>query len=265
MTTYPSWGKHGMPGISSERNNSERAPLFQTFFLGDAIISPHSVIDSAAVDVGNSGNTSVLRPGLVMARLDADGNWTDYDPDATDGSQIAKGILMMEVNLLRRDTGAAADQYVNAVCIGGKIKEDELIGLDYQARKQLTDLGAFSFIDKWHNLWSPVSKDDDYTVVAADNGTEFNTIGATGAVNFTLPTIAVGLEFAFRNTVDQNMTVTSAAGNDIITFNDLAASSIAFSTSSEKIGAYIKVQAKYIGANLRWVVEIPCSNTATVA
>lgn len=85
-------------------------------------------------------------------------------------------------------------------------------------------------------------KTADYTVTAADSGTIFHTAGATAAVNFTLPAISAGpFRFAFLVGADQNLTVTAATADTIITFNDVAADSVAFSTSSEKIGGSIEV------------------------
>jgi len=85
-------------------------------------------------------------------------------------------------------------------------------------------------------------KTADYTVVAADSGTIFTTTGATAAINFTLPAISDGpFIFYFVNGADQNLTVTAATADTIVTFNDLAADSLAYSTASEKIGGAIMV------------------------
>ncbi len=87
-----------------------------------------------------------------------------------------------------------------------------------------------------------VAKTADYTVVAADSGSVFHTTGATAAVNFTLPKISDGpFHFLFINGADQNMTVTAETADTAVTYNDLAADSVAFSTSSEKIGGAIEV------------------------
>lgn len=87
-----------------------------------------------------------------------------------------------------------------------------------------------------------LAKTADYTVLASDSGTVFHTTGATAAVNFTLPAISQGpYQFLFINGADQNMTVTAATADTIVTYNDLNADSVAFSTSSEKIGGAIEV------------------------
>lgn len=87
-----------------------------------------------------------------------------------------------------------------------------------------------------------LAKTTNYTVAASDSGTVFHTTGASGAVNFTLPAINTGpWHFLFINGADQNMTVTAATADTAVTYNDLAADSVAFSTSSEKIGGAVEV------------------------
>jgi hypothetical protein len=86
------------------------------------------------------------------------------------------------------------------------------------------------------------AKTADYTCTLADSGTVFHTTGATAAVNFTLPAINGNpFRFLFINGADQNMTVTANAADTIVTYNDLAADSVAFSTASEKIGGVVEV------------------------
>lgn len=91
------------------------------------------------------------------------------------------------------------------------------------------------------------AKTANYTVVAADNGTLFTNTGAGGAVVFTLPALAANLSFMFCVTADQSVTVTSAAGDDMIVHNDLAADSVAFSTASRKLGASLRVRSNAAG------------------
>ena len=86
------------------------------------------------------------------------------------------------------------------------------------------------------------AKTADYQVTKEDSGTIFHTTGATAAVNFTLPPITDGpFYFSFVNGADQNLTVTAKAADTAVTYNDLTADSVAFSTSSEKIGGSVDV------------------------
>jgi hypothetical protein len=126
---------------------------------------------------------------------------------------------------------------------------------------QLSLQGAATF-----NLTGAVrtvtAKTGDYTVVIADTGKVLTTLGASGAVNFTLPAVAsaTGREFTFVNAVDQNMTVTAPSGT-MVTFNNAAATSVAFSTSSQKIGGGVRVVCD--GAH--YYAFPSGSNTVTVA
>ncbi len=90
--------------------------------------------------------------------------------------------------------------------------------------------------------WTPafVTKTADYTVKSTESGTFFNTVGATAAVNFTLPAISTGpWMFWFLAGAAQTLTVTAATADTMLTFNDLAADSVAFSTSGEIIGGML--------------------------
>ena len=74
---------------------------------------------------------------------------------------------------------------------------------------------------------------------ATDSGATYVVTGGTG-VTFTLPAVATsaGLYYHFINGVDQNMTVDGPAGT-LVVFNNTGATSIAYSTASEKIGASV--------------------------
>jgi hypothetical protein len=87
--------------------------------------------------------------------------------------------------------------------------------------------------------WYPriVAKTADYTVLRTESGTFFTTTGVTAAINFTLPAITTGpWIFFFVAGAAQNMTVTAGTADTMVTFNDLAADSVVFSTSGEIIG-----------------------------
>ena len=106
------------------------------------------------------------------------------------------------------------------------------------------------------------NKTANYTVLAKDNGMEFTTTGAGAAVVFTLPTLAPGLWFKFRNCVNQDMTVAAATANTIMSFNDTAASSVVLNTANEKIGGVLIFYANNDGT--LWFYDKPCRNTETM-
>lgn len=89
-----------------------------------------------------------------------------------------------------------------------------------------------------------VAKTGNYTVLASDHGTIFTTEGAGGTVNFTLPATAslpTGWSVTFLSAAAGAMTVTAGTADTMVTFNDLAADSIAFSTTAEIIGGAVKI------------------------
>lgn len=78
------------------------------------------------------------------------------------------------------------------------------------------------------------------TVTATESGTVFLVTGGTG-VTFTLPaTGTAGLIYDFCNGVNQNMTVTAPA-SEMVTFNNVDATSVAFSTTNKKTGGCVRV------------------------
>lgn len=101
-----------------------------------------------------------------------------------------------------------------------------------------------------------------YQVTKEDSGTIFHTTGATAAVTFTLPPITDGpFWFKFISGADVAMTVTAKVADTAATFNDLAADSVAFSTSSEIIGGHIEV---YCDGTTLFVLPILASEGQTV-
>lgn len=264
------------PGNSAISETTEAA-IGQRCWYGNPQTTSVTLV-STTVDAGSTP-TTVLRPGLVLGRITSSGKYTQHNPDATDGSQFAVAVLAEGVSMLD-STGTAADKSVSildgAVLIAGNMISGSGDGaLTQIARAQLGQTGKFFFDDDPNNKpglplfggMRVVNKAADYTVTAADNGTVFTTGGATAAVNFTLPTVTAGYGFLFVNTVNQNMTVTSAAGNDIVTFNDLAASSIAFSTANQKIGGTVLLQSTIstVADTPQWIAVPLGTNTPTVA
>lgn len=107
-----------------------------------------------------------------------------------------------------------------------------------------------------------INKTASYTVTPDDFGSVFTTRGAGGAVTFTLPAAsAVNVnEFVlFVNVADQNMIV-AGADEGLVVFNDLTADSIAFQTSSEKIGGAFLA----ISDGTSWIVTPLATEVQTI-
>lgn len=257
-------GNYGTPGQGALRVTEATAVTWQEFFHSEPVIDPFCMIVSTAVDAGATP-TTLLRPGLIMAKVDATGLWSTYDPDATDGTQLARGVLLREIDMFNYSLQAVENKLDAAIAIGGRIKGSALKNADQQARSQLGASG-FRFDDYPNHMsylpfWKVVEKAADYTVVAADHGTLFV---ATAAVNFTLPAIAAGLRFRFAQSADADMVITSPTADNIIGVNNASADTLTFSTSSQKIGAQVELVSIYVGGVLKWLPSIISSGVTTV-
>lgn len=252
-----------VPGLGSTIETFENAV---TFGIAAQLKWWNGYISSTARDTTNDP-TWRLRPGLVLGKIAASGQWAQYDPTATDGTEVASAILAYGLPLYDYLTGTYQSKYY-AICIGGNVQAANLYGLDGQARAQLSSRFTFDDDlsgDQWFPWKKFKAKTADYTILAADNFTLFHNTGAVGAVNLTLPSLANGYAFGVKVVADQTVTVTSAAGNDIIAFNDAAASSVAFSTPNQKIGGGFLIYSN--PAATGWQVQniSAGANTITVA
>ena len=267
-------GAYGLPSVQTALETVENV-FWWGRFEQEAFIG--SVIDGAARDAGNSGDTTVLRPGLLLGKVTSSGKLKEWNPAGTDGTENLYGILGYSQKMQR--LGSNADRWLGWVYCWGFLKADRLLvpgqanfGLSGQTnehiiRKQLNS--SFTFSDDlagnsfggYHNV---IAKTGDYSVTEADNDTLFTNTGAACAVNFTLDAdghTKKGLRYGFYVTADQNVTITSGTADKMYTFNDAAADSVAFSTSSQKIGGYVEVYSDGAG----WIVIHSGANTLTVA
>lgn len=224
-----------LPGMTAASTTVERNAILARMLL----LPVGVVISSAARDSGSSPTTD-LRHGLVLGKITSSGLYTNYSATATDGSQVAQGVLLEPRSVLSFD--GTATNVVAPVLFAGYLKASELTGIDYLARRQLATRFIF---DDYPTLpttgpFSVVAKTANYTLTAADVGKCFTNTGAAGAVVFTLPTAAPGYVFEFFVTANQTVTITAPSGK-LIAFNNAAATSAAWSTSNEKIGQSARV------------------------
>ena len=249
------------PGFQSQVDSEESQVWWSGRNGQNLIATQKTTLDSATTDSGNTPTTT-LRGGNLLAVDDTSGKAHVYDPDANNGRQIAVGILEKHQDMLA--DGVATDRFTQML-VHGLLKESELVGLDPRAKVQLA--GRFVFdgdIRAGAGAMQPrgiYRKSADYTVTASDDGL---LLIATAAVNFTLPTKQNGLSFRFLQTADANLVVTGS--NDIVHKGDAAASTVTFSTASEKIGSHVLVECMYTAAStLLWIVTNLGGTTATVA
>lgn len=200
-------------------------------------------IAAATIDAGASP-TYRLRRGLVLGKITASAKWTQYSATATDGSQVAQGVLMVDLRMSDILSGSTADKQA-WIMVGGPVLAGKLNGLDQKARSDM--FGRFVFDDDYfgnRSGWRDViAKTANYTVTATDNGAIFTNQGASALVVFTLPTIAKGLRYLFYCEDNDGIRVSAATANTLVTHNDATADSATFSTTGRCIGAAIEVYA----------------------
>lgn len=264
---FDSWGN--LPGTLPVVETYE-----STFRWGPAGLGliTGGVINANAVDSGNIP-TYELRPGLLLAQKTADASWTNYSATATDGSQIAAGVLLTGLRMQQILTGQTQAKFYG-VLVAGPIKGSLILGLDAMARSQMSE--RFIFDDQlgfsgYH--WFPwrgfQTKTANYQLLAGapstDNFVMFDNTGAAGEVDFTLPAIGPGYFFGFRVQTDQTLKVISTEGANMIAFNNNVANSVAFSTAGSRIGGVFHVYSNPAGT--KWIVEDASAgaNTVTVA
>jgi hypothetical protein len=87
-------------------------------------------------------------------------------------------------------------------------------------------------------------------LTAADTGRVFIASGSA-AITFTLPTVPTAhLEFTFYNAANQDMTITCVTTDIMVILNDVAADSVALSSSNLKVGGSFRV----VGNGTKWLV-----------
>lgn len=248
------------PGLTTARETYEAEFRWGSQFQG---VFANGIIDGSTVDSGNSP-TYELRPGLLLGQVISSGKYKQYSPTATDGSEVASAILIEALRTTSFE-GVATDRFY-AVLVGGPVQASKILNLDLMARQQM-DKFIFDDIfvmggNHWFHWKRFQTKTASYSVLAVDNYSLFDNVGATGAITFTLPAIANGYLFGFRVQADQTITVSSAEGANIVAFNNAVASSVAFSTGSQKIGGMVYFYSNPAGT--KWLVMNGSAGTNTI-
>lgn len=237
------------PGITTSRETYENEFRWGSQFQG---VFTNALIDGNTIDSGNTP-TFELRPGLVLGQITATGKWTNYSPTATNGSEVAAGVLLEGIRILDF-LNTAADRFYS-ILVGGPVQASKLFGLDLHAR-QCMDKFMFDdssgLLSLQGNHWFPfkrfTTKTANYTVLATDNFTLFDNTGAAGEVDLTLPAIANGYCFALKATVAQTFKFISNEGSNMVV--DTATRS---TVSVANIGAGVMVYTNAAGT--KWIIE----------
>jgi len=252
-------GFQASPGIGTLRETAENS-----FYWGEyALTRRQAVLDGAMRDSGNL-DTTVLRPGLLLGMVYSTGEFKQWSPTATDGTQFIAGILDNPGVKMTDSWGNDRDRW-RSVVIKGSLKPDRLLiggqasfGItgntyEYLIRAQLKKLGCIIYEEPTstsmlasgdflmgHTIIQAVTA--DRTLTNYESGSWFTNRGASGTVIFTLPASPkVGIWYTFSVVADQTITVAGAAGELVVAFNNATADSVGFATASGKIGGAYRV------------------------
>ena len=245
-----------VPGITTSRETYENEFRWGNAYQG---VFANGLISGAARDSGNSPTTE-LRAGLLLGQITASGKYTNYSPTATDGSEVAAGILIEGLRVTDFENNNVDRFY--AVLVGGPVQATKVLNLDLMARQQMSKFMFDDIGNLQGNNHFPfkkfANKTANYSIVAADNFTMFDNAGASGTVVLTLPAIANGYCFGLRAEAAQVLRFTSNEGSNVI-----GTSATQNSVSVTAIGGVIVVYSNPAGT--KWIVEQHGTQTITAA
>ena len=158
------------PGFQAALDSQESEVLWSGRKGQDLVATKKITLVSSASDSGNTPATTI-RGGNVLGIADSTGKANLYSPDATDGRQIAVGILEHNQDMLV--AGTATDRFTQML-VHGLVRDGELVGLDPRAKQQL---GLRFLFDREASPQAGVlmhprgiyRKSSNYTVGATDN------------------------------------------------------------------------------------------------
>lgn len=244
-----------VPGLTTSRETYEAEFRWGSEFQG---VFANGLISGSAIDSGNTP-TFELRPGLLLGQQIATGKYAQYNPAATDGTEVAGAVLIEGLRMLDF-SNLAVDRFY-AVLVGGPVQAAKLIGLDNMAR---TQMAKFIFDDIFNlpgNGWFPwkrfQTKIANYTIVSTDNLSHFDNLGAAGEVDITLPPIANGLYYGFHALAAQTFKLISNEGGNLV-----GTTASQTSVSVANIGGGFEVYSN--PAATKWIVTNLSSSTQTL-
>jgi Bacteriophage lambda head decoration protein D len=218
-SVYPIYdGLGNMPGVSTVLESVENQ--FWYGRMEDLEVVP-AVIDGTARDTGNTGNTTRLRPGLLLGIIAATGKYTNWNPNATDGSSRIAGVLGGLINAQRG--GSNADSFFYVIR-RGPLRASGLIvpgttnpGIVGNPLEWLIVNGLLENecrLDRFYNTLSMTrGYAADATLVAADLNLTITNLGAAGNVTLTLPAPLRGAKLRAINTAGNSLILSAGASN----------------------------------------------------
>lgn len=260
-------GGFGVAGVGAERSVTESEILWGADQARNAALWKSAVISGTTRDDANSP-TTILRPGLLLGKLTATGEYEEWDADVATGTQDIAGVLDTELRAQDYDA-TNADRMFRVLVGRAPLKARKLLiqgsafvghADEYLARRQLDAAGFVLDDDPFGYKAGRGSRVAQVTgttdaLTADENGTTLFYNNAA-SVTVTLPSIKPGLEYTLIRNGDEEFIVASAEGDNIIGINDLSVDSITFTTATEHLGAAVRVRSLYMGTTLKWLLEL---------
>lgn len=266
MSGQGGWAK---PGVGSEITLTESEILWGADQARNAALWKSVVISGTARDDAHTNFTHILRPGLLLGKLDSGGEYEEWDADVATGAQNIAGVL--DAELRATDFNAAnVDRVFRLLVARAPLKARKLLiqGAafvghvdEYLARMQLHQAGfvldddPLGYLSGLVDRYALVTGTTD-TLTEAENGTTLFYNNAA-SVTVTLPAAKPGLRYELCRAGDEEFIFVSPTADNVIVGNDLSADGVTVTTASEHLGVRWRLRSVYVGTTVKWLVEGP--------
>lgn len=259
-------GGFAKPGQGAAKMTTEREIVPQGF--DQVALFKSGVVSGAARDAGNTP-TTILRPGLLLGKLDSGSEFEEWDADASDGTQNIGAILWKELRATDFDANNTDRVFTlltgNCPLIASQllIQGAAFVGHvdEFLARRQLHSAGFKLDDDPFGYLAGAGSRvfhetGTTDTLTASQNGATLFYNNAA-SVTVTLPAAQPGLEYEICRVGDEELIIVSPTADNVIVGNDLSADGVTITTAGEHLGARWRLRSVYVATTIKWLIEGP--------
>ena len=113
------------PGVEGVLETYESAVFYGPASYWNVFKLNQGLIDGASRDAGNTGQTTILRAGLIMAYNTTTGKWVPWVSGGMDGTGKVSGILFASIDT--QFNGADKDRFAGVISVGGLWKSEGLL------------------------------------------------------------------------------------------------------------------------------------------
>ncbi len=264
MTSFGGWG---VPGMGALAETTEYEIIWGSERGQGQVLEQNGNYSGTMRDAGNTP-TTVIRAGLIMAKLTSTARLEEWVSTASDGTQDIFGVTPYE--LRAQDFDATDQDKVAGVIVRAPLKAAQLLiqgaafighADEFLARHTLHGGGSILDDDPQGHLAGASWRQKiqlgvaTITLTTADNYTSFRVHSVD--TNFVLPAVQAGLKFRFLMGEDFELSISSAITTNFLHGGDVTQSGVTFTQAGEQIGAHVEVECMNIdvaGTNtLTWV------------